>query len=106
MPRPKVKLHSQGVFEVLNCQGVRNDIERRTTAIRDAANSMHNAKGYEGDVIATDRPTGPSGQRPGTREGRTRSTTRFSKHWTPEEGEPVIEPGEHVGCIPEPMARA
>ncbi|MGE8691838.1 hypothetical protein [Bifidobacterium bifidum] len=68
MPRPKVKLHSQGVFEVLNCQGVRNDIERRTTAIRDAANSMHNAKGYEGDVIATDRP-----------HGAVRATTRHAR---------------------------
>ncbi|KFI49745.1 hypothetical protein [Bifidobacterium biavatii] len=68
MAKVKVRLHSSGVLDVLNSAGVRNDIERRTEAITAAANRMHNAKGYVGDVIKTDRP-----------HGAVRATTRYAK---------------------------
>ena len=58
MARPRVRLHSRGVLDVLNSPGVRADIERRTRAIAHAADAMQNAKGYVGDVIDTDRPHG------------------------------------------------
>lgn len=58
MSKPRVKLHSHGVLDVLNSPGVYADIERRTLAIANAADVMHEAKGYVGDVITTDRPHG------------------------------------------------
>lgn len=58
MAQVKVKLDRQGVLEVLNSQGVHDDIQRRVDAVRNAANNAHNSKGYKGDVIKTDRPHG------------------------------------------------
>ena len=68
MAKAKVRLHSSGVLDVLNSAGVRSDIERRTEAITATANRMHNAKGYVGDVIRTDRP-----------HGAVRAVTRHAK---------------------------
>lgn len=54
----RVKIDYSGVLEVLNSPEVRNDVQRRVDAIRDTANRMGSAHGFEGDVITTDRPHG------------------------------------------------
>lgn len=58
MARITVRLNRSGVLDVLNSPGVRADIEARTQAVTQAARGMHDAKGYVGDVITTDRPHG------------------------------------------------
>lgn len=58
MARTKVRLDRKGFSELLNSPEVRDDIQRRVNAVRDRANGMFNADGYQGDVITTDRPHG------------------------------------------------
>ena len=58
MPRIRVRTNRRGILDVLNSPGVRKDIETRVDAVTRAAQGMHDAKGYTGDVIATDRPHG------------------------------------------------
>lgn len=58
MARNRVKFDRNAFSEILNSDGVRDDIQRRVDNVRDLANRMFAANGYQGNVITTDRPHG------------------------------------------------